>query len=279
MDGTQRVTITATSSGYQSGSRSVDVTDSETLTLSISLTTISEKDGTATGTVTRSNTDIASPVTVTLVSNDTTEANVPSEVTILAGQTSVSFTVTAVDDNLLDGTQAVQISVSAAGYIGNSQSLNVQDFEQLQLSLDRSAISEKSGAAIGTITRPNTDISLPLTVNLLSDDTTEATVPATVTIPANQSSATFAVLGVDDNLLDGTQRLLLTASAAGYASASSNMDVTDSESLNVSLDKTSTSEKGGTANLTVTRSNTDIASSLTVQLVSAIPLNWLCPSL
>ncbi len=76
---------------------------------------------TATGTVTRSNTDITSPVTVTLVSNDTTEANVPSEVTILAGQTSASFTVTAVDDNLLDGTQAFRYRLAPPATLGTAR--------------------------------------------------------------------------------------------------------------------------------------------------------------
>ncbi len=211
LDGTQRVNITATSSGYQSGTRAIDVTDNETLSLSITPAAISEKGGTATGTVTRGNTDIAASLTVTLFSNDTTEASVPSVVTIPAGQASASFTITAVDDNLLDGTQTVQISVISVGYIGTSQSLSVQDFEQLQVAIDQSAISENGGTAIGTVTRPNTDISLPLTVNLLSDDTTEATVPATVTIPANQASATFIITAVDDALQDGTQTANISA--------------------------------------------------------------------
>ena len=268
LDGTQRVTLTATSSGYQAGTRAIDVTDSETLSLSIAPGAISEKGGTATGTVTRSNTDTAASVTVTLASSDTTEASVPSVVTIPAGQASASFTITAVDDNLLDGTQTVQISASGAGYSGSSQSLSVQDFEQLQLSIDQTAINEKNGTATGTVTRPNTDISAPLTVNLLSDDTTEATVPATVTIPANQTSATFVITAVDDTLLDGTQRILLTVGSAGYESASSNLDVTDSETLSVSIDKTLMSENGGTASITITRSNTDVGASLTVQLLS-----------
>ena len=50
-------------------------------------------------------------------------------------------------------------------------------------------------------------------VNLSSNDTGEATVPATVTITGTNASATFDVTGQNDTLLDGTQTVTLTASA------------------------------------------------------------------
>ena len=64
-------------------------------------------------------------------------------------------------------------------------------------------ISENGGSATATVTRNNTDIGQELVVNVASNDTTEASVPATVTIPANQASTTFTVSAVDDTLLDG----------------------------------------------------------------------------
>ncbi len=76
---------------------------------------LSENGGTATGTVTRSNTDNAGPLVVQLTSSDTSEAIVPATVTIPGGQSSVSFTIAAVDDTLLDGAQTVVISSSALG--------------------------------------------------------------------------------------------------------------------------------------------------------------------
>ncbi len=57
---------------------------------------------------------------VTLTSSDTTEASVPNLATIPAFQTSVVITVSAVDDTLLDGTQIVQVSASAAGYASST---------------------------------------------------------------------------------------------------------------------------------------------------------------
>ncbi len=66
-------------------------------------------------------------------------------------------------------------------------------------------MSENGGQAQATVSRSNTDLSLPLSVNVTSSDLTEASVPASVTIPAGQASITFAVSAVDDTLLDGAQ--------------------------------------------------------------------------
>ena len=52
------------------------------------------------------------------------------------------------------------------------------DYETLSLTISPTwIISENGGTTTGTVTRNNTDRSLPLTVNLASSDTSEATVP------------------------------------------------------------------------------------------------------
>ncbi len=71
--------------------------------------------------------------------------------------------------------------------------------------------------------------------------------PSAVTIPAGSASATFTITAVDDDLLDGTQPVLLTAASTGYTSASSSLDVTDSETLTVDIDVATISEAGGQA--------------------------------
>ena len=115
------------------------------------------------------------------------------------------------------------------------------------------AISENGGSAQVTLTRSNTDMALPLIEQLSSSDTTEATVPATVTIPAGQPSTTFAISAVDDLLLDGTQRVMLSASSSGYVSTERTIDVTDHETLTLELSVLAISENGGTAQAMVSR--------------------------
>lgn len=100
----------------------------------------------------------------------------------------------------------------------------------LAVSINPGSFAENAGAsaAIGTVTAsqaPTTN----LTVTLSSLDPTELTVPATVTILANQTTATFAVEAVDDALSDGTQSVVINATASGYTQGSATVSVTDNE--------------------------------------------------
>src|SRR6185312_8905643 len=95
----------------------------------------------------------------------------------------------------------------------------------LSVSASPNTFSEAAGAgaSTGTITRTG-DLSQPLTVQLTSSDTTEATVPVFVTIPASQSSATFPIAAVDDSIPDGPQTVTISASA--NASSAPQLDPT-----------------------------------------------------
>ncbi len=100
----------------------------------------------------------------------------------------------------------------------------------LAVSINPTSFAENAGssAATGTVTvsqAPTTN----LTVTLSSLDQSELTVPATVTILANQTTATFAVAAVDDALTDGTQSVVINASASGYTQGSATVSVTDNE--------------------------------------------------
>ena len=268
LDGSQNVTILASATGYQNESKQITVSDRETIALAINPGAISESGGSAVGTVTRQNSDIDQPLIVTLISNDLSEATVPTTVTIAANQPSATFAITAVDDNLLDGLQTVTVSATASGYVSATSNLQVIDNETLSISIDRSSISEKDGTAIATVRRGNTDIGALLSVQVTSSDTTEASVPAAVNIPAGSATTTFVITAVDDALLDGVQNVSISVAASGYVPASAPLSVTDLETLNLTFNLPAISENGGTATATVTRSNTDIANALTVQLQS-----------
>lgn len=71
--------------------------------------------------------DLGVAVNVALTSSDTTEVTVPATVTIPAGQASVSFTVTAINDGIIDGTQPVTITASFNPYAADTSALTVAD--------------------------------------------------------------------------------------------------------------------------------------------------------
>ncbi|MBB5040614.1 choice-of-anchor I family protein, partial [Prosthecobacter dejongeii] len=78
------------------------------------------------GTLIRSG-DTSAALDVTLLSSEPSEVTVPSLVTIPAGQTSVNFDVTAVNDFLVDGAQSLQVAALASGTTLARQDLTVLD--------------------------------------------------------------------------------------------------------------------------------------------------------
>jgi hypothetical protein len=101
--------------------------DGPTLTIHVNSDIISES-GSTTGTVSR-NTPATSNLVVKLDSSLTTEATVPSTVTIPVNQSSVNFSINGVPDGVGDGTKRVTITASATGFNSANASLNVSDVD------------------------------------------------------------------------------------------------------------------------------------------------------
>ena len=145
-----------------------------------------------------------------------------------------------------------------------------ENLNTLTLLIAGYSISENGGVTTATVMRA--DPTGDLTVNLVSDDTSEATVVASVLIADGQTvSAPFNITGVDDAVDDDTQTVTITASATGYASARDTLDVIDDETFTLSIEADSIPENGGLTTATVMRSNSDLGASITVDLHSDDP--------
>lgn len=137
----------------------------------------------------------------------------------------------------------------------------------LQLSINRSTIREDAGASAATltVTRPASTSNESLVVNLSSSDTSELTLPTSVTFDEDETTATVEVAAVDDNLLDGPITTRITANATNFESDSVDVAVLDVESLIAELNRPSVSEDAAAALvLTLSRSNTDVDEALAV---------------
>ncbi len=156
---------------------------------------------------------------------------VPGTVMLPAGQTNVPFDMKFWDDALLNGTRTASVTATpnTAGYATNTAAMKVYDneFAILTVTLPASA-PEKSAPLAGTVTLsapPDTNIVITLT----SSDTTELTVPASVTLPAGQTSVGFTANAVDDNLLDGTQYATVTAHVQNWQDGTATVALLDNE--------------------------------------------------
>ena len=205
--------------------------------------------------------------------DDKDEIGIPQSIVIPANQSEVFIPVDAIDDRLLDGTRiaGIRTTTTTAGYFSGSDKVNVLDREILQFSVDRSTVAETAGAGalIGKLVRLNSDRSASFTVSLTSSDSSELTVPATVTIPAGRSTVTFPINAVDDAFFDGTQTVTIRAISSQYVVDKNRViSVTDVEpKLVLSSNVSSVQENAGAFSVTVTRQQqTNISQAVIVNL-------------
>jgi len=232
LDGTQSAVIEATAFGFTLAARTVTIHDNENAVLSVlAATPVNEGAGLLSATLTVS-APVSTNVTVQLVSSDTSELQVPPSVILPPGATSVVFNINVMDEVEIDGAQIVSITATVTNWTPGVFNVTVDDNEpaQIDLLLNLAQAWENDGVLIaaGEVMLSGT-LPTNLVVTLLSDDTSELTVPPTVTVLAGQMFANFDVTLVDDALLDGAQNVLLSADAPGFSGGLNQFTVLDDE--------------------------------------------------
>ena len=144
------------------------------------------------------------------------------------------------------------------------------DFAPLTLTLPANP-TEGNGTVTGAV-NIRTALSTDLHVSLASSDTSRLTVPASVTIPAGFTSAPVPFSIIDDNLLNGVEPVVITATATatGYPPISGTITVHDNETatLTVSLPASVIETAGVLAGAGMVYSNRAPTRDIVVQLVS-----------
>lgn len=241
IEATLSASVTARSPGASEASASVLVQDNDlpAVTLTLMDRVVSEGAGAAatTATVTR---DPAGPypLPLELFSTNTTAARIPPRVIIPAGQATVTFPVVAVDDGEVDGTQWTRlggylIEEESGNRLGDIEGEVLQVTDDDQPALRVNLVPELAGegipsASTATILR-NPAAGTALTVQLGSSDPSEATVPATVIIPAGSDRVDVPIGTIADGVSDGNQRVTISARAAGFIEGNAILTVTDLE--------------------------------------------------
>ena len=102
------------------------------------------------------------------------------------------------------------------------------------LALDLPAqVTEGDGVLLGTVGIPGA-FDADLIVSLTADKP-KATVPASVTIPAGQTTASVPVDIGDDDDCDGTQTVTVAATAPGFAAGTAALDVADNDAHHLAV--------------------------------------------
>ncbi len=115
---------------------SLDVLDSQIPTLTVTVTgaAVFAEDagaGASTLTITR-NTPTDVPLTVTIVSSDPTEARTATTAFIPVGSTSITVPVASIDELISDGTNIVQFTAAAAGFVSDTAQVRVTAVDNVE---------------------------------------------------------------------------------------------------------------------------------------------------
>ena len=168
---------------------------------------------------------------VSLVSSASASLSTPVTVTIPAGQSSVTFSLTPGNDTLLNGSRPVALTASAPGWGGGAAIVRVDDNESATLALSLPASAREGDLpVVATLTAsaaPATDVVVSLSVDLPA----QAFVPPSVVLPAGQTSVTFPVSITDDARIDGPATVALFSSVPGWGSAGTTFVIDDNESV------------------------------------------------
>jgi hypothetical protein len=237
LEPTASYNVTATAAGYSNAVARVVVQDNDVPAVPLSFAAPSVGEGVihaTTLTLTRA------PVTpfrvnVELQVSLPNQVILPATVTFPANVATMTIPLSTVDNAFVDGTRQVVVTayvLDAAGNrlaTGGFDTLEITDDDgsALQLTLARSLVAEGlTPATTGTVTR-NTATNEPLEIMLVSSRTTEATVPASVIIPAGQRSVSFPINTLEDGVSDGNQTVIITATAEGFAPGRAALVVSD----------------------------------------------------
>jgi len=251
-------TITA-SIGASSKSAVLTVTDDSVTSLSLSPSTVTGGIS-STGTVTLAYAAPPGGFTFNLASNKPTYVGVPSTVTVPAGATSTTFTVTA-----NPYTVAYTASISAS-YLGTVEASTTVTVAEPSLTLSPTSVAGGTSST-GTVTLPCAAPSGGFTLNLVSNKPNYVGVPSTVTVLSGNTSATFTVTTA---AYSSTYSATITGSYSGVNEASATITVTDAAIASLTVSPSTVS--GGTSSTgTLTLSTAAPAGGFKVNLSSSTP--------
>ncbi|MCC6511438.1 MAG: hypothetical protein IT423_20230 [Pirellulaceae bacterium] len=162
-------------------------------------------------------------------------ASTSGVLTIPAGSTTTNVAIAINGDTQVEEHEIFWLDMSAPDGAtlgrGSAQGFILNDDAGPTLRIDTATtvVSENRTAPLLVTLSRSGSTSLPLSVQLSSNDTSEATVPATFTIPAGVAAVGVEVQVRNDTLADGPKNVTITARAAGYTSGATVLRVEDDD--------------------------------------------------
>ena len=221
-------------------------------------------------TVSRHEMDLSEDLVVDIQVDTNGELDFPATITIPANESQTTFTVSTLDDHVVDGDRMIQLSVSADTHIGDSAEVTVSDNDQLQLSvvLTSNQVPESAGEVASelVIHRNTADLALSQTVSLTGES--GIVIADSAEIPAGETSVRVPIEIVDNQIVDGPHSYSIQASATDYESASVEIEVVDDDLAGLVV-----AESDGSNLVTEAIGNDSVEISLSSQPLSRVVID------
>jgi uncharacterized repeat protein (TIGR01451 family) len=217
---------------------------------------------------------------IALSSSDTNEIIVPAIVTIFAGSTNGIFSITNVDDNVLDGPKAVKITATAPGFASAAGFITNYEIGAATLSLQMPGnVREGDGANTNNLVVVNAAAVTDIAVHLASSNTNKVAVPDSVIIPAGSYSNRFSIQVLDNRSIDGPQTVSITANVPFWAGGQATILVADNETTNLSIVLPSqvAEGSGSLTNVAFVFISGTVQTNVTVNLSNNLPTRFQIP--
>ncbi|MGC9034526.1 MAG: M36 family metallopeptidase [Verrucomicrobiia bacterium] len=176
-------------------------------------------------------------ITINLTSTDNLKLIVPSSIVMPAGRTSVTFDITVVDNQFIDGTQYPQVIATATGFTPGYASIAIYDNETNMINISApSRVSEDSKKISLSVQLLNPS-QRPVALQLTTSDANiiQLPDPPLVFIPAGQTNIVFNANIVGDDYINGSRTVFIQANMQNWNTAPAVITVDDDESTNLTL--------------------------------------------
>ena len=200
--------------------------------------------------------------------------------TLTAGQTSVTATVMASNDNYDDDAETVIVTARNVGRDIGAVTVTIDDDDApvaLSFSVNNPSIAEAGGTSTLTVSTGGstlaTALTIPLTLGGTATNPDDYTISAdSLTLPANTTSITATVTAVQDTIDEPNETVLITASHNGTTiGTQQTVTITDDDTatLSVSVSQATILRDGGTSRVIVSTGGTTFSTDQTIALTLA----------
>ena len=266
-DDGETIEITA-GHGGQTARDTVTITDDDDLTLSVTAIpdAIAEAGGRSTVTVGTGGVTFTTNQTIDLAYGGTAGSGTdyeapPGSLTLTAGQSTATLTLTAKNDTIDDDGETIEITAEHGGKTAK-ETVTITDDDTVTLSVTANpdAIAEAGGESTVTVSTGGVTFATNQTIDLAyggtaANGTDYEAPPAALTLTAGQSTATLTLTAKDDTIDDDAETIEITATQ-GSDTAKDTVTITDDDTVTVSIDDAGTVVEGGTARFVVSLSTT-----------------------